>query len=161
MNFGHSVHQDFFFVPWNFPLLILRQSWNIANVSKRSSFSIYNPFPKVTCYRTVQNNEVVRHATCHCFIFWVWYSDHRSYSPFPFCNIFIIFIWTSLAQDIAILPRCLVYGWFLEEAGTLTLRDLISQNIENLRLILEKMYTRVLSLVPETFSSWAFVNLDI
>ena len=35
-----------------------------------SPIGIYDPFPTVTCYRTVQNNEVVRTATCHCFIFW-------------------------------------------------------------------------------------------
>ena len=27
-----------------------------------SSIGIYDPFPKVTCYRTVQNNEVVRNT---------------------------------------------------------------------------------------------------
>ena len=34
-----------------------------------SPFGIYDPFPKVTCYRTVQNSEVVRHAMCPWFIF--------------------------------------------------------------------------------------------
>ena len=32
-------------------------------------FWIYDPFLKVTCYMIVQNSEVVRHATCHWFIF--------------------------------------------------------------------------------------------
>ena len=34
-----------------------------------SPFGIYDPFPKVTSYRTVQNNEVERNSMCHWFIF--------------------------------------------------------------------------------------------
>ena len=48
-------------------------------------------------------------------------------------KIFKNFIWTFVAQDIVILPRCPVYGWILEEDGTLTWRDHISQNIVNQR----------------------------
>ena len=33
-----------------------------------SPFGTYEPFPKVTCYKTVQNSEVVRYSTCHGFI---------------------------------------------------------------------------------------------
>ena len=36
-----------------------------------SPIRIYDYFPKVTCYRTVQNSEVVRASTCHCCILWV------------------------------------------------------------------------------------------
>ena len=60
--------------------------------------------------------------------------DHWKYIWFPFWNIFINFIWTFSSQDIAILPRCPVYGWILEEVGILTWRDHIYQNIANIRL---------------------------
>ena len=43
-----------------------------------SPIGIYDPFPKVTCYNTVQNSEVVQPTTCHCFIFWFWNSDHKN-----------------------------------------------------------------------------------
>ena len=71
-----------------------------------SPICIYDPFPKVTYYRTVQNSEVVWHTMCHWFIFGVWSLDHKNYSPCPFWNIFRNSIWTFVAQDIAILPRC-------------------------------------------------------
>ena len=71
-----------------------------------SPIGIYDHFPKVTYYRTVQNSEVVRHATCHWFIFRFGNSDHRKYSPCSFWNIFRNSIWTSVAHATAILPRC-------------------------------------------------------
>ena len=71
-----------------------------------SPICIYDPFPKVTCYRTVQNNEVVRTAMWHCFIFWFWNLDQRKYSPWYFCNIFMNSIGTSVVQSIAMFPRC-------------------------------------------------------
>ena len=40
LHFGHRVHQDCIFSSYNFPLLILLQPQNIANVPKLSSFSI-------------------------------------------------------------------------------------------------------------------------
>ena len=116
-----------------------------------SPFGIYDPFPKVTCYRTVQNSEVVRTATCPWFIFWVWSSDHRNKSLFHFWNIFKNSIWTSVAQDIAIFPRCPVYGWFLKEDRTLTLRDHISQNTANIRLIFGHRVNHDFIFVPWNF----------
>ena len=45
LKFEHNVNQYFIFILWKFWLLILLQSWDIANVPKLISFSILGFFP--------------------------------------------------------------------------------------------------------------------
>ena len=108
----HRFHQNWFH---QFGFMILFPRWPVTGLFRISK--LYS-MPRVTGW-SFESDILTREIKVHALS----------------RNIFRNSIWTSVAQDIVILPRCLVQGWILEEAGTLNWRDHISWSTANLSMI--------------------------